>query len=314
MLLALGWWSYLLYIKNNDAFNAKVELLTLNKIVLGKQDYLQSRHNDPDYLELKKKYRNQEKMILGEAAVLAITLLIGIWLINNGYRQQTEAAQQSRNFLLSITHELKSPLASIKLILQTFKKRNLKQEQIELFSNNAINETVRLEKLVNNLLLAAKMETSYDIKIEEITLLDEVYKIKEYLTSQYSNADIRILIEKDTIISADQFGLNSILTNLIENALKYGGKPPSIEIKHKKDNYFDIISISDNGNGISPLEKKKIFDKFYRIGNEDTRETKGTGLGLYLTQQFINKHKGMIKINDNTPQGSIFAVYLPQQK
>ncbi len=314
ILLALGWWSYLLHVKNSDAFTAKSELLIITKKIQNASFELNDFKTDPDFIQLQKKYDRQEKMILGEAFVLAITLLIGIWFINRGYQKQTESARQSRNFLLSITHELKSPIASIKLILQTFKKRNLERKQIEQFSNNALTETERLENLVNNLLLAAKLENVFDIKSEEIELHSFVQNIIENILNHNLGISIINQIEKNTFIFADKFGLELSIQNLIENSIKYNKENPVIQLDYNKDNYFDTISISDNGIGIPNSEKKQVFQKFYRIGDENTRETKGTGLGLYIVKKIIDKHGGKIKLKDNSPKGSIFTIYLPQQK
>ncbi len=314
MLVALGWWSYLLYLKNNDAFLAKAELLKITKIAERQINSIEDFQLDSDFVELQRKYNLQEKMILGEAAVLALTLFIGIWFINNGYQKQTKAARQSRNFLLSITHELKSPLASIKLILQTFSKRKLNQDQIQTFSSNAIKETERLEGLVNNLLLAAKMETTFDIQKEEIDLFMMTDGIIEHLSNKTPNLIINNSIKPNTHIIGDAFGLNAVLSNLLENAIKYSDNAPNLNINHQRTNNFDIVSISDAGLGIPDSEKKLVFDKFYRVGNEDTRKTKGTGLGLYIVKQIIDKHKGQIKVENNIPNGSIFTFSIPHLK
>ena len=313
MLLALAWWSYLLYIKNNDAYFAKAELLKITKIAEGKITNIDEFHIDPDFIFLKKEYTKQERMILGETLVLALTLMIGIWLINRGYQRQTEAAQQSRNFLLSITHELKSPLASIKLILQTFTKRDLDREKIQKFSRNALNETDRLETLVENLLLAARLEnTSIETYSEEIELLHFLNGIRESILAKTQNVEFELLIAEEAKIFADNKGMTSVFINLIENAIKYSDKPVSISIRHLSEGKIDKITISDNGWGIPPAEKKKVFDKFYRIGNEDTRKTKGTGLGLYIINRIIKSHKGTINISDNHPKGTTFTISLPK--
>lgn len=315
MLLALAWWSYLLYVKNNDAYLAKVELLKITKFAEGSITQQEDLLADTDYLSLQSEYKKQEQMIMGEAIVLACTLIIGIWFINRGYQKQTAIAKQSRNFLLSITHELKSPLASIKLILQTFGKRTLQQQQIEKFSKNALNETERLESLVNNLLLAARMETTnVDIHKETVELFPLLDGIRENIVNKNNDVNIDLDIEDNATIFADNKGMISVFINLIENAIKYSDKPSNIVISHSPKAKKDEIYVKDNGWGIPSNEKKRIFDKFYRSGNEDTRKTKGTGLGLYIVQQIVEAHKGEISIADNTPKGSIFNFYLPRKK
>ena len=156
MLLAFSWWSVLLFTKNRDAFYAKRDLMKIGMIAKGAIQNDHDFQHTVDFQNLYKEYKRQEWMIFGEATVFVITLIIGIWLINRGYNREMEAAIQRRNFLLSITHELKSPIASIKLILETFLKRKLKPEQTEKLTQSALEETERLHVLVNNLLFSAK--------------------------------------------------------------------------------------------------------------------------------------------------------------
>lgn len=310
MLLAVLWWSYLLYLKNNDAFQAKVELMKLTQAARGEVKDLATFELHPDYLMLKKQYKKQERMILSEATVLAISLIIGVWFINRGYQRQVEAAAQSRNFLLSITHELKSPIASIRLILQTFSKRNLPQQQVQSFSQNALQETNRLETLVNNLLLAARLETTQaKVHREEVDLYPLLDGIRENILTKQPQTIIKLNVEEDVVLSADPKGLQSVFLNLMENSIKYSDNPAKLTVTHRKTSQHDIIEIADEGWGIPDTEKTKIFDKFYRIGNEDTRKSKGTGLGLHIVKQIINAHGGKIFAKNNSPKGTIFVIH-----
>jgi len=312
MLLALGWWSFLLFTKNRDAFIAKVELQKLimiaNQQIENDAAFLQTAIYQ-DYL---KKYNRQEWMIMGEALVFAIILVIGIWFINRGYNQQVEAAQQSRNFLLSITHELKSPLASIQLVLETLQKRQLKEEQIKKLSKNALKDTNRLTTLVNDLLLAARVETAYQPHIETLRLDQLLETLIEKLKQFHPTAHFEFRQNQEEIyLEGDRTGITSVALNLLENAVKYSGKTSSIiTTLHQKENTI-WIEFSDNGIGIPDPEKLKVFNRFYRIGNEDTRQTKGTGLGLYIVNQIVKAHQGTISVKDNIPQGTIFTITLP---
>jgi signal transduction histidine kinase len=108
--------------------------------------------------------------------------------------------------------------------------------------------------------------------------------------------------------------LRLALNNLVENALKYSPADKSIQVTLTADQKFIRISVKDEGTGIASAEKKKIFEKFYRIGDENTRRAKGTGLGLYLTSKIIEDHKGVVFVEDNTPSGSTFVIQLPKNK
>jgi len=147
MLIALTWWTMLLNKKSNSEYLLKKELLELK-----------SSQNLPDFQlslnSLQDELDRQRKMILGEGLAFGIMLIIGIILIFRAFRKELELAEKENNFLLSITHELKSPIASIQLILETFKKRKLENSLKEELTDNALGETKRLNALVGNLLYA----------------------------------------------------------------------------------------------------------------------------------------------------------------
>ena len=162
MLLAFCWWAVLLIKKNKQAFENKMlytENILRNNGSLAEGDDFK---NTTQYLLLHEEFSSQRNMIIGEGVVFIISIVLGIWFINKAYYKEMIAANQGRNFLLSITHELKSPIASIKLVLETFKKRKgLSEAQIDRLCGNGLKESERLHKLVNDLLLGAKMEKSY---------------------------------------------------------------------------------------------------------------------------------------------------------
>ena len=315
MLVAFSWWSVLLYIKNKDAFNAKSEYLQLVMVAERSIDSRASFLETAEYQDLHKKYKRQEWMIFGEASVFIFSLIIGIYMINRGYNKEMIAAQQRRNFLLSITHELKSPIASIRLVLETILKRSLKEEQINHFGSSALKETDRLNDLVNNLLLAAKIETAYQPVLEEIELNAFLKDICDTMREKFPKAQISFQSSTDyTIIEGDQMGLTSIAVNLIENAIKYSTEAAIIAIQLSEKNKKVFLTFTDNGIGIPDQEKKRIFEQFYRIGNEDTRKTKGTGLGLYIVAQIVKAHGGKIEVRDHPTGGSVFKIEMPLQQ
>jgi len=312
MLIAFAWWSVLLYTKNQDAFMAKAEYLQIrmaaDRSINSAEDFL----NTQAYQDLYNKYKRQEWMIFGEAAVFIVSLIIGIYLINNGYRKEIALAQQRRNFLLSITHELKSPIASVKLILETFLKRKLSKEKIDQFSSSGIQEAERLNDLVNNLLLAAKLETSYEPIVEDIDLNELYGNIIERMQRKFPKANISFHTELGPhFFSGDSFGMEAILVNLIENAIKYSPSPATVECSLTQDDKKISLQVADQGLGIAPEERHRVLERFYRVGDEQRRKTKGTGLGLYIVHQIIKAHQGKIQINDNQPKGTKFIISFP---
>lgn len=315
MLLAFSWWSVLLYVKNNDAFQAKAAYMKLIQLGSNQVNSEDEFYLNKDYLDLKSKYKRQEWMIFGEAMVFILSLIAGIWLINRGYHNEVQLARQKRNFLLSVTHELKSPLASIRLIMETFQKRKLSEQQISQLSDSGIKENDRLAGLVNNLLTATRMETIYTPEKIELELVSIITSEINRIQNLYPDREIRFSSTQEAIwASLDYSGIISILTNLIENAIKYSEKHQAVEVKLSGSKNEVVIQVSDHGAGIPAHEKSRIFNQFYRIGNEDTRNAKGTGLGLYIVRQIVLANKGKITVSENLPKGSIFEVSLPINK
>ncbi|MEZ4986561.1 MAG: ATP-binding protein [Saprospiraceae bacterium] len=117
--------------------------------------------------------------------------------------------------------------------------------------------------------------------------------------------------ESPSIILADEQAMTSVITNLVENAIKYSKDNPQIAIRVYSDAKKVHLEIADNGIGIPSGEKGRVFEKFYRIGNEDTRTTKGTGLGLFIVKEIVKYHTGQIDVRDNKPQGTVFQITLP---
>lgn len=313
MMMAFGWWSILLFTKNRDAFEAKRDLLRLGMVAEGLVHTDEEFYASYNFQFLTQQYRRQEYMILGEASVFVVSLVMGIWFINRGYHKEMMAAQQRRNFLLSITHELKSPIASIQLVLETFLRRTLAKEQTERLTNNALKETERLNVLVNDLLLSAKLETAYTPHNEPLDLAELLEDLVEKLRDKYPNAQFLVDLGQDLpYFLGDKMGMTSVALNLLENAVKYSGEKPVVKTRLvQKNNQFLLLEVADEGIGIADKEKKRVFDKFYRVGSENTRTTKGTGLGLYIVEQIVKAHRGKISIRDNQPKGTVFSIDLP---
>jgi len=312
MLLAFSWWTILLHTKNRDAFLAKNEILKLNLIAQGniknETDFL----NNPAHIQLRNAYKRQEWMILGEASVFVLSLLMGIGFINRGYKKEILAAKQSRNFLLSITHELKSPISSIRLGFETLQRKKLSADQTHVLLKNGIQDTDRLNNLVSDLLLSARLESTYQLNKELFSLEILIDECIQSIKQKFPASEINTLIKTDIPeVLADYSAIRSVILNLLENAMKYSDSIPEVQINLSLSADKLHLEISDYGIGIDPNERKKIFEKFYRIGNEDQRKTKGTGLGLYIVDQIIRAHQGSISVSSNHPKGARFHVFLP---
>ena len=284
------WWSYLLLNKTKENY-------TLSKTI-----------NNTNQKLIKKKFEKQKIMIIGESIVFFFLLIIGSIQVYKSFNKEFLLKKQQKNFLLSITHELRSPLSSIKLALQTLLNKKVEQEQSIKLLNNSLSDIQRLNILVDNILLASKLENhAYQYHFETINFSEIITK-----TIKPFSKKITTDIKPNIYILGDAFILTSLVYNLVENALKYG--KTDVNIKLFEEEGTIIFKVSDKGIGIEDVEKKLVFDKFYRIGNEETRSNKGTGLGLYIVNKITEKHNARLKISDNSPTGCIIEVSFLKQK
>lgn len=249
-------------------------------------------------------------MILGEGAVFLFLFFLGAYTLHKSLGKERKLQGQQKNFLLSVTHELKSPLASIKLLIETILKRNLNPEQQQDFLRKSLKDIERLDDLVENMLIAAKIDNqSYSFPKEVFNFSEMVTRITERLQGHScSTQTIYSEIEPGIRIEGDHFALTSVVTNLVENAVKYSPACKEVYVKVWQDDLAVHLEIADIGIGISDPEKLRIFEKFYRVGSEDTRKTKGTGLGLFIVKQVLDHHEAQISVRDNKPKGTVFEV------
>ncbi len=246
-------------------------------------------------------------MIIGEGAVFLLILVIGIWYIRRSIIKDIKLSERQSNFLLSVTHELKTPLASNKLYLQTIVKRNLEKEQREQLLIKAIEENDRLERMIDNILNASRLENkALQVTQESFELNTLVRSSIERFKQLAPSAVFLMEMDEKTIIHGDRLLIETTLNNLIENALKYAGHSAEITLFSKGEHF----GVKDNGPGVPAKDQTEIFKKFYRSGSEDTRTQKGTGLGLYIVSKLVQLHGGTIQYSNNKPKGACFTIVL----
>lgn len=251
-------------------------------------------------------------MIVGEGAVFLVLLFLGLWKIRSSVRKEFELSQRQNNFLLSVTHELKTPIASNKLYLQTIQKRNLDEEQRLDLLSKAIIENERLEKLIDNIINAARVESHEIRPIKEYVEINHFLKLLvTQFKKRFPNNRIVLVDFPDISVRFDLFMIETVISNLVDNAIKYSDENSIIKLIAKKENLNFVFQVIDEGIGIDEKEQNQIFSKFYRVGNEEIRTQKGSGLGLFIASEFLKLHNGKIIYIKNQPQGSIFQITLP---
>lgn len=300
VVLQFVWWAYLIYDLNVELIDAKLALIG--------NDLNAERGDD---------VKRQLTMILGEGTVFLSLLLVGAFYIRKFILREHRLAKQERNFLLATTHEFNSPIAAIRLNLQTLAKRTVTDAQKSQIISGAINASHRLESLVSNLLIASRIDAGkFDVVFERFDLLLLVSNVMERSKPVHANSggEIELIAESDSaFIEADKRAMELITENLISNALKYApGKLVTIRVLTGQNKL--TINFEDLGPGIPVDERKNIFNKFYRIENEETRSQKGTGLGLFLVKELVRAQGGDISFRPNKDQGAIFEIKFEKKR
>ncbi|MBL7919781.1 MAG: HAMP domain-containing histidine kinase [Bacteroidia bacterium] len=302
ILLQFLWWEVLLVRQTTEIIDLKqkiAEVTAMDEPRLVREI---------EFLHQKKKI--QVLMVVGEGTVFLLLLLFGIYKIKQAQDKETALNNQQKNFFLSITHELKTPIAATKLQLQTLQKQKLNEETQQSLITNALIETERLNALIDNVLLASRLDAGeFVFKMGKHNLSKVITGIlNRYYTKEITAGELKLNIDENIYCEIDESAFPSIITNLVDNALKYSLNSKEIFIELLSEKNATLLSIKDKGCGISDTDKEKIFNKFFRAGNEETRNTKGTGLGLYIVNYIVNKHNAKLTVKDNSPTGSVFEI------
>ncbi len=252
--------------------------------------------------------RRKTAQYLGEGITFFLLIVAGAVFVFRAIKRQLYQSQQQQHFMMAITHELKTPIAVTKLNLETLQKRTLNQEQQQKLISSTIQEADRLNALCNNMLLTSQIEGGgYNIIKEKINLAELAKACAHDFIIRYPVRKIQTNIEDEIFVTGDKMLLQLAVNNLLDNAIKYSRKDDIVLLSIDAEKNLAKLRVSDEGPGILPSDKNKIFEKYYRSAN---RQTKGTGLGLYLTKKIVEQHNGSINVTDNLPHGSIFEISL----
>jgi signal transduction histidine kinase len=263
---------------------------------------------------LLEQYRRRIVMMVSEGAFFAVLLLVLVGLLWRSVRREVELERQHRNFLSAITHELKSPLAAMRLALETVLGGRATGDTAKRFLTNALEDTERLEDLVQKVLEATRFGEGWsEIDLSDVDFSVLVEESVEVFRRRAVAAGVRFeaQIASDIHADVDHEAMVIVISNLLENAVKYGGDPPVVRVDLNFDGDDAILEVSDNGGGVPEEDLELIFGLFYRSGDEMTRTTGGTGLGLYLVQQVVAAHQGTAEVAATGPEGSIFRMSIP---
>lgn len=304
IMAALVWWFISLLQQNTmmkkfeiSSLQAKIDSATSPVLYKQELEKINREHN-----------QNRSKYI-GEGSIFLLLILVGAAFVYRSVRRQFRMQQQQQNFMMAVTHELKTPISVTRLNLETLQKYSLDPEKQKKLIRTTLDETARLNFLTNNILISSQLEGGgYQLSKEELDLSGLLADCLNDFRDRFPDRIFKEQIEQDADVKGDPLLLQMMINNLLENAIKYSPKESPVLAVLKRDRSGIELQITDEGPGIVNEEKKKVFSKFYRIGNEATRKTQGTGLGLYLCRKIAMDHNADISVTDNVPHGSIFTV------
>jgi signal transduction histidine kinase len=259
----------------------------------------------------------REVALLVFGAIFFALIITGLVLNMIFLIREIRKNEQQDVFLNAVTHELKTPIASIRLYLETLKSREVTEEKRAEFYDVMLTDSDRLLNTVEQVLQASRTkDPDRLLNISEINLGKLLNECIGIIKSRYKLEDEIKLTEpeKAILISGDRSELQTVLTNLLDNAVKYSKPEIKISVKLTDINKkFTEILIKDSGVGLEPAELKRVFKRFYRVPNLSTQTAKGTGLGLYISQAIIKKHRGQIFVESKgEDKGTTFVVRLPK--
>jgi len=251
--------------------------------------------------------------VLAGGLAMLLLVLAGMYALFLYWKRQSSLYDEQKSFISQITHELKSPLASIKLHLETIRMRQLPPDRMERFLDTMLVDTDRLNNLINNLLMTAKLEQLIRHNIYPAMNFSSFVEksIEENRKLIPEGGSLSAYLEPGIMVAADPEGMSMVIRNLLENAVLYSLATPEVKVTLKHAGKNCILTVQDNGKGISRQEAKKIFTKFYRV-RQAGETIKGTGLGLYIVKSVVRNHRGSVAVQSaGEGCGSSFNITLP---
>ncbi|MEN6495798.1 MAG: HAMP domain-containing sensor histidine kinase [Thermoguttaceae bacterium] len=251
--------------------------------------------------------------LLAIGTLFILLLVVGVVMYLALSVKAINLNRRQSNFVDSVTHELKSPIASLKLYLQTLNRRQVSEQEQADFYRFMLEEVERLDRLITHVLAAGQLEAGHvNSEVEDIALAPLLQECAEMVCLRYRvPVDTVQLNLEPCSVRARRLDLDMIFRNLLDNAIKYAGSPPRVEVTMRESHGWTITRVCDNGRGVPPNMRRKVFRRFVRLGTELEREKPGTGLGLYIVSTLVRRLHGTIRVHDcPSGPGAMFEVRL----
>jgi signal transduction histidine kinase len=271
---------------------------------------------DPDGKSIEQLTGKEKQLYLMLFIGIILVMLIGFILMIRAVNHESEISRMKSEFVSNVSHELKTPLALIRMFGETLDSGIVTEEKDkQKFYGIIRKESERLTHLINNVLDFSRMDAGVkEYNFREADLVEVVRDSLEAYKFQISDSGFKVesdFPDESVILRIDKDAISQVLLNLLNNSVKYSAKDKYILVNVQKDSISALISVADHGVGISKDELKKIFDKFYRASTARTKETHGSGLGLTLAKHIVEAHGGTIEVESEVGKGSRFTVRLP---
>lgn len=234
----------------------------------------------------------------------------------NSLLERMKALDDSRQeFVANVSHELKTPITSVKVLADSLlAQQDVPAELYHEFMVDIAEEIEREDKIINDLLALVKLDKSaaeLNISVIDINALTEIILKRLRPIARKNNVEVTLISKREILAEVDEVKMTLILTNLVENAIKYNREQGKVEVTLDADHQFFTIQVEDTGIGIPEESLSQIYERFYRVDKSHSREIGGTGLGLAITRSAVLLHRGSIKVDSVEGEGTIFIVKIP---
>lgn len=262
---------------------------------------------------LEHRYRMDSIQVFGEGMLFFFLILVTIFMLYYMVLVEGRVLDGMENFLSTVTHELKTPIAGMKALLQTLGMRSLSEEKRRQYIEMGLQESAKLQHLVENVLAANRLgRDQMPISLQPVrlrSLLDREVENQRLVFGD--SAQLTLHCDEDLMVKADPEALHIVLENLIENAYKYSPVDPRITIRTERNGNSIRLSVIDKGIGLDESETERIFEKFYRASGEDVKAKRGSGLGLFIAKSLVHSMDGELQASSRgRGQGSTFSMRL----
>lgn len=248
--------------------------------------------------------------------LVIVTMSIFAAIIARAFRRQMRLTRLKNDLVATVSHELKTPLASIRLLVDTLlDEAQFDEQRVREYLGLVAKENMRLSRLIDNFLAFSRMERNkHTFEFADVRVTDVIHEVAEVTRERTAGSDCELTVDVEhglPIVEADADALATVLLNLLDNAFKYSGSHAKIILRAYADNGNVCLEVKDNGVGLTKGAARRVFRRFYQVDRRVSRETGGVGLGLSIVEFIVRAHDGTVRVDSRPGEGSTFTVAIP---